>query len=111
MNGAAAQYEADKILAHHHRALIQDGVTWTYADLAVIVASTAVTLAEYGVRPGDRVMIVSENNLALAAILFAASEIDAWSVMVNRPQAAVRDHRAGRVAGRFDRENPEASPR
>jgi acyl-CoA synthetase (AMP-forming)/AMP-acid ligase II len=46
-------------------------------------------------------MIVSENSLALAAILFAASEIDAWSVIVNprlsdRQIDLIRDHSGAR---------------
>src|SRR5947208_3295979 len=114
MNATAARQEADEILAElpdrisdvikpfarhspEHPALVQGDVTWTYADLAAIVGSTAITLANYGIRPGDRVMIVSENSLALAAILFAASEIDAWSVVVNprlseREIDLIRDH-------------------
>ena len=98
MSATAARDEADKILAElpdrisdvikpfarqssDHPALVHGDVTWTYGDLASIVAGTAVTLADYGVRPGDRVMIVGENSLALVAILLAASEIDAWSVV------------------------------
>jgi long-chain acyl-CoA synthetase len=118
VNAAAARHEADKVLAElpdrisdvimpiarhnpDHPALVQGDVTWTYADLAAIVASTAINLAQYGVRPGDRVMIVSESSLALAAILFAASEIDAWSVIVNprlsdRQIDLIRDHSGAR---------------
>jgi long-chain acyl-CoA synthetase len=118
MSATAARYEADKILAGlpdrisdvikpfarqspDHPALVQGDVTWTYGDLAAIVASTAITLADYGVRPGDRVMIVSENSLAPAAILLAASEIDAWSVIVNprlseREIDLIRDHSGAR---------------
>src|SRR5271163_3119291 len=118
MDGMAARYEADKILAElpdrisdvikpfarqspDHQALVQGEVTCTYAELAAIVAGTAITLVKYGVRPGDRVMIVSENSLALAAILLAASEIDAWSVVVNprlseREIDLIRDHSGAR---------------
>jgi long-chain acyl-CoA synthetase len=118
MDGTAARHEADEILAElpdrisdvikpfsrqtpHHPALVQGDVTWTYGDLATIVANTAVTLADYGVRPGDRFMIVSENCLALAALLFATSEIDAWSVVVNprlsgREIDLIRDHSGAR---------------
>ena len=49
-----------------HPALVQGDVTWTYAALAAVVADTAVILKLYDIRPGDRVMIVSENS-------------DAWS--------------------------------
>ena len=107
MNGTAAQYEADKILAElpdrisdvikpfarqspDHPALAQGDVTWTYAELAAVVADTAGILNFYDIRPGDRVMIVSENSLALVALILAASEIDAWSVAVN-PRLSARE--------------------
>jgi acyl-CoA synthetase (AMP-forming)/AMP-acid ligase II len=118
MDTTEPRREADKILAElpdrisdvikpfvrespDHPALVQGDVTWTYGDLAAIVARTAIILADYGVRPGDRVMIVSENSLALAAILLAASEIDAWSVVVNprlseREIDLIRDHSSAR---------------
>jgi long-chain acyl-CoA synthetase len=118
MDATEAREEADKIPAElpdrisdvikpfarqspGHPALVHGDVTWTYGDLAAIVAGTAVTLADYGVRPGDRVMIVSENCLALVAILLAASEIDAWSVVVNprlseREIDLIRDHSGAR---------------
>ena len=83
MDGTAARHEADEILAElpdrisdvvkpfarhspDHPALVQGDVTWTYAALAAVVADTAVILKLYDIRPGDRVMIVSENS-------------DAWS--------------------------------
>jgi long-chain acyl-CoA synthetase len=66
-----------------HPALTDGTTTWTYADLAAIVADTAALLTQGGVRSGDRILIVSENSLALAALLMGASEIDAWAVVVN----------------------------
>ena len=107
MDGTAARHEAGEILAElperisdvikpfaRHRpdlpALVQDDVTWTYAELAAVVADTALILQLYDIRPGDRVMIVSENSLALAALIFACSEIDAWSVVVN-PRLSPRE--------------------
>jgi long-chain acyl-CoA synthetase len=107
MSATAPRYEADKILAElpdrisdvikpfarqspGHPALVQGQITWTYGDLAAIVARTAITLTDYGIGPGDRVMIVSENSLALAAILLAISELDAWSVVVN-PRLSERE--------------------
>jgi long-chain acyl-CoA synthetase len=107
MDGTAVQHEAEKILAElpdrisdviklfarqtpDHPALVQDDVTWTYAELAAAVADTAVILQLYDIRPGDRVMIVSENSLALVALIFAVSEIDAWSVVVN-PRLSARE--------------------
>src|SRR5215467_11435350 len=107
MDGTAARHEAEKILVvlpdrisdvmkpfvrHNpdHPALVQGDVTWTYGELAAVVADAALILQLYDIRPGDRVMIVSENCLALAALIFAASEIDAWSVVVN-PRLSARE--------------------
>ena len=73
-----------------HPALVQGDATWTYAELAAVVADTALILKLYDIRPGDRVMIVSENCLALAALILATSEIDAWSVVVN-PRLSARE--------------------
>src|SRR5215468_10778072 len=118
MSGAATRHEAEKILAElpdrisdvikpfarqtpDHPALVQGDVAWTYAELAAAVADTALILQLYDIRPGDRVMIVSENCLALAALIFAASEIDAWSVVVNprlsaREVDVIREHSGAR---------------
>ena len=107
MNPTTVRNEAENILAelpdrisdvikpfaHHspdHPALVQGDVTWTYAELAAVVADTARILQLYDIRPGDRVMIISENCLALAALILAASEIDAWSVVVN-PRLSARE--------------------
>src|SRR5580692_4959190 len=107
MDGAAARHEAEKVLAElpdrisdvikpfarrspDHPALVQGDVTWTYAELAARVADTVAILKLYEIRPGDRVMIVSENSLALVALILAASEIDAWSVVVN-PRLSARE--------------------
>jgi acyl-CoA synthetase (AMP-forming)/AMP-acid ligase II len=107
MNGTAARLEADKILAElpdrisdvikpfvrqspDHPALVQGNVTWTYAELAGFIADTARILELYDIRPGDRVMIVSENCLALVALILAISEMDAWSVIVN-PRLLARE--------------------
>ena len=120
MDATAAREEADKILAElpdrisdvikpfardnpDHSALVQDNVTWTHGELAAVVADTVVILKFYDIRPGDRVMIVSENSLALVALIFAVSEIDAWSVVVNPRLSArevdlIREHSRARRA-------------
>ena len=107
MEGTPAQQEAEKILAElpdrisdvikpfargspDQAALVQANVTWSYAELADIVADAALILKYYDVCPGDRVVIVSENSLALAALILATSEIDAWSVVVN-PRLSARE--------------------
>ncbi len=107
MDGATAQQEVENILAQlpdrisdvikpfarespDQAALVQGNVTWSYAELADIVAEAALILKYYDIRPGDRVMIVSKNSLALAALILATSEIDAWSVVVN-PRVSTRE--------------------
>ena len=83
-------------------ALIGDGKVWTYGDLPGIVDGAAEQLRSHGARPGDRIMIVSENSLALAALVLAASALDAWSVVVNprlseRELDQIRDHCGARL--------------
>src|SRR5207244_12330707 len=63
--------------------------------------SNVLAPSSYCARPGARLLIVRENSLALASILFAASEIDAWSVVVNprlseREIDLIRDHSGAR---------------
>ena len=64
-------------------ALSDHGVTLSYAQLVEAFTSVAQLLREKGVRAGDRVMVVSENCLAQVVLLLAASELDAWFVVVN----------------------------
>jgi len=77
------------ILRHgavHHPgapALLEDGRTWSYAELARETDAYAALLRDLDVRAGDRVMLVAENSVAQVALLFAAAVIDAWSVCVN----------------------------
>jgi long-chain acyl-CoA synthetase len=54
-----------------------------------VVATMAASLADAGVRGGDRLLIVNENSLATAVLLFAASRFDAWAVLVNARMAAI----------------------
>lgn len=84
-------------------ALIDDGRSWTYRDLQTAVAETADGLRTLEIRPGDRMMIVSENCIALAALLLAASRLDAWAIVVNprlspRELDQIREHSGARRA-------------
>jgi long-chain acyl-CoA synthetase len=83
-------------------ALIGEGKVWSYGALAGIIDDAAAALRDHGVRPGDRVMVVSENSLALAALILALSAIDAWSVVVNprlsdREIDQIREHCGARL--------------
>jgi long-chain acyl-CoA synthetase len=64
-------------------ALVEGGSTWTYGQLSAAIGEAETWLAERGVRPGDRVMIIGENCKAFVAILLALSKLDAWPVLVN----------------------------
>ena len=78
-------------------ALVETAGSWTYRQLASVVAETQTWLVDSGVRPGDRVMIVAENCRAFVALFLAAASMDAWPVLVNarlsgRELDQVRDH-------------------
>jgi acyl-CoA synthetase (AMP-forming)/AMP-acid ligase II len=78
-------------------ALQESAGSWTYRELATALSETGEWLRGLGVRPGDRVMIVGENSRALAALLLAATWLDAWPVLVNarlsgREIEAIRNH-------------------
>jgi long-chain acyl-CoA synthetase len=64
-------------------ALVESSGTWTYRQLAFAISETQLCLRKWGVRPGDRVMIVGENCREFVAILLAAASLDAWPVLVN----------------------------
>ncbi|MCZ6859936.1 MAG: AMP-binding protein [Alphaproteobacteria bacterium] len=69
-------------------ALIEGDTRWSWARFAQEIEAAAKALESLGVRPGHRVMIVIENGLAAAALLFAASRCGAWAVPVNARQKA-----------------------
>ncbi|WLB92945.1 AMP-binding protein [Bradyrhizobium japonicum USDA 135] len=71
-------------------ALVEDGAFWTYGELNQRVTETATVLSSLGIRPGDRMIIVSENCIALAALLLAASKLDAWAIVAN-PRLSARE--------------------
>ncbi|MGH9533790.1 MAG: class I adenylate-forming enzyme family protein [Terriglobales bacterium] len=79
---------------------IQDAEgAWSYRQLDAAVGETAAWLSQQGVRPGDRVLLVSENCRAYAALLFALTRLDAWPVLVNARLAAAEIAAIGQHAG------------
>lgn len=84
-----------------HPALTEEGLTWSYRQLAEFLPQIASSLESLGVRPGDRMMIVSENSIAMAALVLAASRINAWTIVVNprlspRELDQIREHSGAR---------------
>src|ERR1700726_3393882 len=82
-------------------ALIDDKARLTYRELDRAVGHTADALRALGIRAGDRVMLVSENLIPLACLLFAASRLDVWAIVANprlspRELDQIRDHSGAR---------------
>ena len=82
-------------------ALIEDGAAWSYRELDRRVTDIATALSSLGVRAGDRMIVVSENCISLAALLLAASRLDAWAIVANPRLSArqldqIRDHSGAR---------------
>ena len=73
-----------------HPAFVEGGRSWSYRQFSDAVDAAAKDLVDLGIRPGDRVMIASENSVALGALLFAASKLDAWGIPVN-PRLSARE--------------------
>jgi long-chain acyl-CoA synthetase len=78
-------------------AVVEESASWTYGQLASLIADTKSWLSAIGVRPGDRVMLVCENCCALVAVFLALTSLDAWAVLVNARLSAcevdaIRDH-------------------
>lgn len=71
-------------------ALVEDGAAWSYRDLDGRVTEIANVLSSLGVRAGDRMLIVSENCIALAGLLLGASKLDAWAIVAN-PRLSARE--------------------
>jgi len=84
-------------------ALVDDRARLTYRELDHAVSGVAEALRAFGIRAGDRMMIVSENSIPLACLLLAASRLDAWAIVVNprlspREVDQIRDHSGARRA-------------
>ncbi|MFD1627003.1 class I adenylate-forming enzyme family protein [Azospirillum griseum] len=92
-----------------------DGVErWSYRRLSDAVQAAAARLDRLGVRGGDRLMIVCENSPAAVILILAASERDAWPVIVNarlsdREIDAIRDHCQPRRLLYTDAVSPDAA--
>ncbi|WP_156435023.1 class I adenylate-forming enzyme family protein [Bradyrhizobium lablabi] len=73
-----------------HPAFVEAGRSWSYRQFSDAVEAASRDLRELQIRPGDRVMVASENSVALGAILFAIGRLDAWAIAVN-PRLSARE--------------------
>lgn len=74
----------------------------TYQELDLVIQTTGQWLVQRGVGPGDRVMLLGENSIALAVLILAIGDIDAWPLVVNariseREVDAIRAHSGSRL--------------
>jgi long-chain acyl-CoA synthetase len=88
--------------APEHPAFVEAGRPWSYRQFSDAVEAAARDLRELQVRAGDRVMVASENSVALGAILFAIGRLDAWAIAVNprlsaRELEQIRSHSGARL--------------
>lgn len=95
-------YDEHALLTPGRAALKEGDTVWTYAHLADSVEMTARELSGIGVRRGDRVVLVSENCIALACLLFACSRLGAWGIVANprlspRELDQIREHSGSRI--------------
>ena len=85
-----------EVIARHvaerpdHPAFVEDGRIWSYRAFGDAVDAVAVDFARLQIRAGDRVLLASENSVALAAFVFACSKLDAWPVVAN-PRLSPRE--------------------
>lgn len=82
-------------------ALRQGDRVLSFRQVAAAVRGAREMLAELGVRPGDRVMLVNENCIELCVLILATCDMDAWAAVINarlsaREIDAIRDHCAAR---------------
>lgn len=83
-------------------ALVEGNRTLSYAELANAITESEAWLKSVGVRPGDRVMLLGENSIALAVLVLAIGGIDAWPLVANariseREVDAVRAHSGAKL--------------
>ena len=95
-------------------ALVEAGRMLRYRELVALIDRRADGLRAHGVRPGDRVLIVSENCADQVALIFAASTVGAWFVNVNPRLSApeletIRSHSGARLALYTAAVSPEAA--
>ena len=76
--------------APDHIAFVEGGGNWTYGAFASAVEAVAADLRRLGIRGGDRFVITSENSVAAAAFVLAASQLDAWAIVAN-PRLSARE--------------------
>ena len=99
MNARVEDFLAVQVAARPDAPALSDslGTRWTFAEFDAASRAAAQMLKDAGVRPGDRVLMLSENCATAVAMLFAAWHLDAVIIPVNARQtsaevARILDH-------------------
>ena len=90
------------------------GAALTYRELDAALGAAQSALAEQGLQPGDRLLVLCENAIAAALSIFAAQRLRAWAVPLNARHApreidAVIAHSGPRLIVTTDAVSPEAA--
>lgn len=83
-----AEDAADRVL------LSDDIVSLDGKGLKHAVGQAEQALRDYGVRGGDRVLLVNENAAVLQILIFALSRLGAWTILVN---ARLTENEIGKI--------------
>jgi long-chain acyl-CoA synthetase len=94
-------------------ALVDPSGSWTYAQLNDAIRELEAWLIGLGVRPGDRVAIVCENNRIYIAVLLACVSMGAWPALINARLSAreieqICEHALARVVFYTTKSAPQA---
>jgi acyl-CoA synthetase (AMP-forming)/AMP-acid ligase II len=94
-------------------ALCEGAWVLSYGELDARVISFADCLRGAGVVPGDRVLIVGENSIAMAVAILGSARLGAWAIPVNARLSSgemdgIRDHAGPRVGIYTFGSSPEA---
>ena len=95
MSARVEHFLAEQVVARPDAPAFSDsiGTAWNYADLDRAARGAAEMLREAGVRPGDRVLMLSENCATAVAMLFASWQLGAVIIPVNARQTGAEVER------------------
>ena len=72
-----------------------DGQIYSWTAYSGLIDEAETLLRDNGAAPGERVLVIGENCLALPVLMMACSRIGAWAVPVNARMSAVEIARIG----------------
>lgn len=91
MSLGVQDYLADQVASRPNALAVSDstGISLTYGELDAACGEVVMLLKASGVQPADRVLLLSENCVAVVAVLFACWKMGARAVPVNARQTEI----------------------